>query len=336
MLEALGMGADDFILKSSELDVLKARVRAQLRRRQFEDETRRVREQLLRSEIQAAEARSGQQVAEARVLFLETVEQKNRELGEAYRELKSAQTQLVQSAKMASLGGLVAGIAHEINNPLAFSLSHLETAKKSLDRVEQALVEVTSAAAKEHWERAGARLREMTLGLERIRELVIKLRTFSRIDEGELKRVSITQSIESVLTILQHRMRGRITVERQYDAPEELECYPSLLNQAVMNLVANSIDAIPGTGTVRLSTSVSGGRYRIRVADSGAGIAPEHRDRLFEPFFTTKDVGAGTGLGLSITYAIVKKHRGDLTAEHPAEGGTAMTIELPWAEGSLK
>jgi two-component system NtrC family sensor kinase len=334
MLEALGMGADDFIQKSSELDVLKARVRAQLRRRQFEDETRRVREQLLRSEILAAEARTAQQVAEARVLLLETVEQKNRELGEAYRNLKAAQTQLVQSAKMASLGGLVAGIAHEINNPLAFSLAHLETAKKSLDRVEEALADVTSPGPREHWERAGARLREMTLGLERIRELVIKLRTFSRIDEGELKRVSIAESIDSVLTILQHRMRGRINVERQYTAPEWLECYPSLLNQAIMNLVANSIDAISGNGTITLSTSLSEGRYRIRVADTGSGIPPEHRDRLFEPFFTTKDVGSGTGLGLSITYAIVKKHRGQMTVEHPPEGGTAMTIELPLAGGS--
>ncbi len=334
MLEALGMGADDFIQKSAELDVLKARVRAQLRRRQFEDETRRVREQLLRSEIQAVEARTAQQAAEARVLLLETVEQKNRELGDAYRELQAAQTQLVQSAKMASLGGLVAGIAHEINNPLAFSLSHLETAKRSLDRVERSLTGVGQPEVKEHWDRAGDRLREMTLGLERIRELVVKLRTFSRIDEGEFKRVSIPESVESVLTILQHRIRGHVTVARRFDAPDEIECYPSLLNQAIMNLVANSVDAIEGNGTITLSTAVVAETYRIRIADTGRGIAPEHRDRLFEPFFTTKPVGAGTGLGLSITYAIVKKHRGELTVEHPEEGGTAITIVLPWPEGS--
>jgi signal transduction histidine kinase len=101
-----------------------------------------------------------------------------------------------------------------------------------------------------------------------------------------------------------------------------------------MNLVANSIDAISGNGTISVSTSVVGGVYRIRVADTGVGVAPEHRDRLFEPFFTTKAVGAGTGLGLSITYAIARKHRGELTVEHLVEGGTAMTIELPWPEGS--
>jgi two-component system, NtrC family, sensor kinase len=334
MLEALAMGADDFIQKSSEFDVLKARVRAQLRRRQFEDETRRVREQLLRSEIQAAEARAAQQAAEAKVLLLETLEQKNRELGAAYRELQAAQTQLVQSAKMASLGGLVAGIAHEINNPLAFSLSHLETVKKSLECVERSILDSIEPEGKKHWARAGDRLREMSLGLERIRELVVKLRTFSRLDEGEFKCVSVSDSIESVLTILQHRMRGRISVQCHYDAPDDIECYPGLLNQAVMNLVANSIDAITGTGTITLSTSVSGGHYRIRVADTGGGILPEHRDRLFEPFFTTKEAGAGTGLGLSITYAIVRKHGGELRVEHPAEGGTAMTIELPWPEGS--
>jgi two-component system NtrC family sensor kinase len=258
MLEALAMGADDFIQKSSEFDVLKARVRAQLRRRQFEDETRRVREQLLRSEIQAAEARAAQQAAEAKVLLLETLEQKNRELGAAYRELQAAQTQLVQSAKMASLGGLVAGIAHEINNPLAFSLSHLETVKKSLECVERSILDSIEPEGKKHWARAGDRLREMSLGLERIRELVVKLRTFSRLDEGEFKCVSVSDSIESVLTILQHRMRGRISVQCHYDAPDDIECYPGLLNQAVMNLVANSIDAITGTGTITLSTSVSG------------------------------------------------------------------------------
>jgi len=145
--------------------------------------------------------------------------------------------------------------------------------------------------------------------------------------------VSMAESVDSALTILQHRMRGRITVECRFDAPDELECYPSLLNQAIMNLVANSVDAISGHGTITVSTSLADGAYRIRIADTGSGIAPEHRERLFEPFFTTKAVGAGTGLGLSITYAIVRKHRGELTVEHPIEGGTAMTIVLPWAEG---
>jgi two-component system NtrC family sensor kinase len=269
------------------------------------------------------------------VLLLETVEQKNRELGDAYRELKAAQTQLVQSAKMASLGSLVAGIAHEINNPRAFTLSHLETVKKSLARVEQSMAAVNHLEAREHWERAGDRLKEMNLGLERIRELVIKLRTFSRIDEGEFKRVSIAESVDSALTILQHRTRGRIAVECRYDAPDELECYPSLLNQAIMNLVANSVDAIAGHGTITVSTSVVDGAYRIRIEDTGSGVAPEHRERLFEPFFTTTAVGAGTGIGLSITYAIVKMNRGELTVEHPIEGGTALPIVLPWADGSF-
>ncbi len=329
MLESLSTGADDYIQKSAELDVLKARVRAQLRRRQFEDETRRVRERLLSSEIESADSRRARDVAEVRASMVGELEAKNQELGRAMAELRDAQAQLVQAAKMASLGGLVAGIAHEINNPLAFSLSHLTTVKKSLARVESELHPLHTDVAREHWERAQLRINEMGLGLERIRELVVKLRTFSHIDEGEWRRVSIRECIESVLTILGHRLRERIDVQTSYGLPDQIECYPSLLNQALMNLVANSIDAITGPGSVRIETGAVGEQYQIRITDSGSGIPLELRDRVFDPFFTTKAVGEGTGLGLSITYSIVRKHGGTLTIESPKAGGTTLTIGLP-------
>jgi DNA-binding response OmpR family regulator len=337
MLETLGSGADDYIQKSAELDVLKARVRAQLRRRQFEDETRRVRERLLRSEIDAAESRRARELAEVRAALVEELEGKNRELGRAMSELQNTQTQLIQAAKMASLGGLVAGIAHEINNPLAFSLSHLATVKKSLGRAEGLLgPALTAPAVSEHWMRASSRIDEMNIGLERIRELVVKLRTFSHIDEGEWRRVSMRECIESVLTILGHRARERIEIETRYGQPDEIDCYPGLLNQAIMNLVANSIDAIAGSGTITIETGGAHGVYQIRVTDTGSGIPPELRDRVLEPFFTTKPVGEGTGLGLSITYSIVRKHGGTLTITCPESGGTSVTMGIPFrSEGSV-
>jgi DNA-binding response OmpR family regulator len=329
MLESLATGADDYIQKSAELDVLKARVRAQLRRRQFEDETRRVRERLLRSEIESAEARRAREVAEVRAALVEVLEAKNQELARAVQELQSTQAQLVQAAKMASLGGLVAGIAHEINNPLAFSLSHLVTATKSLARAASELRPEQSELGRMHWERAQDRLREMSLGLERIRELVVKLRTFSHIDEGEWRCVNMRECIESVLTILGHRLRDRISVETSFGEPSIIECYPGLLNQAVMNLIANSIDAIQDTGTIRIKTGSVGADYQISIADTGPGIPLTVRDRVFEPFFTTKAVGEGTGLGLSITYSIVKKHGGQLLLDCPELGGTNLTISIP-------
>jgi two-component system NtrC family sensor kinase len=230
---------------------------------------------------------------------------------------------------MASLGGLVAGIAHEINNPLAFSLSHLATAKKSLARAESTLSPAQAESMREHWDRAQVRLGEMSLGLERISELVVKLRTFSHIDEGERRRVSMRECIESVLTILGHRLRDRIRVETAFGSPDVIDCYPSLLNQAVMNLVANSIDAMSDGGTIRITTGAVEHEYQISVADSGPGIAAAVRDRVFEPFFTTKPVGEGTGLGLSITYSIVKKHGGRLLLDCPTAGGTTLTIGFP-------
>ena len=329
MIEALGVGADDFISKSSELEVLKARVRAQLRRKQFEDEHRNIREKLLRSQIEAAEARAARELAETRAQLVEELELKNGELTRAYRELQTAQTQLVQSAKLASLGELVAGVAHEINNPLAFVISHLATVRRSLAKLDakfRATIERDDLAG---WQRASDRLAEMEGGLQRMRDLVLKLRTFSRLDEGERKTVSIRECVESLLTILGHRTKDRIEVETRYGEPDLLECYPGLLTQAIMNLVANAIDAIPEHGKIVISTGADGDAYRISIADTGTGIPDALRERILDPFFTTKPVGQGTGLGLSITYSIVRKHGGALEFGRAEGGGTEVIIRIP-------
>ncbi|HEX3775896.1 MAG TPA: response regulator [Polyangiaceae bacterium] len=329
MIEALSVGADDFISKSSELEVLRARVRAQLRRKQFEDEHRGIRERLLRSELEAAEARAAHELAETRARLVDELKGKNDELTRAYGELKAAQTQLVQSAKLASLGELVAGVAHEINNPLAFVISHLSTVRRTVGKIDDKVGQSFAPGELALWRRAVDRLGEMDGGLQRMRDLVLKLRTFSRLDEGERKIVSVRECIESLLTILGHRLKDRIDVETHYGEPDELDCYPGLLTQAILNLVANAIDAIEGKGRIVITTGAEGDSYRILVTDTGHGIPEAVRERILDPFFTTKPVGQGTGLGLSITYSIVQKHEGVLEFAHAPGGGTEAIIRVP-------
>jgi two-component system NtrC family sensor kinase len=326
MIQGLSTGADDFIAKSSDFEVLKARVRAQLRRKQFEDEHRRIHEQLLRSELEASEARAARELAETSARMVEALEQKNQELSRAYSDLQMAQAHLVQTAKLASLGELVAGVAHEINNPLAFVISHLRTARTSLSWLMPISPDENQA---KHWRRAQDRLDEMFGGLERIRELVLKLRTFSRLDEGERKLVSIRECVDAVVTILGHRLRDRIALELDFAPPEQLDCYPSLLNQALMNLIANAVDAVPAFGKITVRGGARDGAYVLQVVDNGSGVPAEAKQRVFDPFFTTKEIGKGTGLGLSITYSIVKKHGGSLELLDAEGGGTVAEIRLP-------
>lgn len=348
MLDGLAMGADDFIQKSSEFEVLKARVRAQLRRRQFEEETRRVRERLLQNELQAAEARAAQQLAETRAALVDELERRNAELQRAaqtqerlvhqfrtanealeraYVELQSTQAQLIQSAKMASLGELVAGVAHEINNPLAFVINHVDTVRRCLKKMNGVNADQASVAANAR-QRAEERLQEIDGGLERIRELVVKLRTFSRIDEGERGDVDLSELVDSLLTILRYRTK-RLSVTTDLQGPARLDCYPGLLNQALMNLLANAIDASPDGGTITLATRKQNGFCQFLIRDGGAGIPDHVKPRVMEPFFTTKPVGQGTGLGLSITYSIIRKHGGELELRDAQPSGTEAVLSLP-------
>jgi two-component system, NtrC family, sensor kinase len=261
----------------------------------------------------------------------------NDDLKIAYAALQLKQLQLIQAAKMASLGELVAGIAHEINNPLAFILSHLTTASTSLAKLETELGQPVPDAARARWDRIRDRLQESLLGADRIRDLVLKLRTFSRLDEGEKNKVSITECVMSVLKILEHRFKDRIHVATYLGYPDVVECFPSLLNQALMNLVSNAIDASEGRGEISITTGADGSDFVIDVADRGHGIPDELRARVLEPFFTTKPIGVGTGLGLSITYSIVQTHGGTLELTPRDGGGTNAAIRFPLAlSGSVR
>ncbi|HYP88995.1 MAG TPA: hybrid sensor histidine kinase/response regulator [Polyangiaceae bacterium] len=303
-----GSGAVDFLFKPVNPTVLRSKVRVFL--------------ELYSTRRQLTDAK-------------QSMEQANTVLQQAYTELKETQSQLVQSAKMASLGQLVAGVAHEVNNPLSFSIGHLDTVRRSLVGLATLLPQPLPADADAQLQRATQRLSEMGLGLERIKDLVLKLRTFSRLDEGEQKTVRLEACVESVLTIMSHRIaKEKVEVVTSYDGVDEVDCYPSSLNQALLNLVANAIDAVLATpersGRVEISAARDHeDRVYVRIRDTGIGLDPGTRERLFEPFYTTKPVGSGTGLGLSITYSIIKKHGGTLALEDAEGGGTTATIVLP-------
>ena len=323
VLRGYGSGAVDFLFKPIDPPILRSKVRVFL---ELYTQRRQIADAKAALEQNYAELR---QLADSNAALAEKFRAANEDLAKAYRELQAAQAQLIQSAKMASLGELVAGVAHEINNPLSFATSHLDTARRIFEKLEPECRPALSEGGQQGWQRADSRLREMATGLERIGELVVKLRTFSRLDEGEQKKVSMRECVESVLMILQHRMGDRVRVETRLGEPDQIECFPSLLNQALLNLVSNAIDAIEGPGSITVETGAKGDVYAIEVSDTGAGIPDELRERVLEPFFTTKPVGQGTGLGLSITYSIVRKHGGTLALSHREGGGTVAAIRLP-------
>jgi len=312
-LAGLETGADDYLVKPFAAREVLSRVRTHLEM----------------ARVRRAAAEAARELAETRAALMSELEQKHGALQHAYEDLKRTQAQLVHAAKMASIGELVAGVAHEINNPLAFALGHLNTAEKSLAVVEAALPSSLPEAPAAAFKRARERLAEMHLGLTRIRDLVLKLRTFSRLDEGERKLVSVRDSVESVLTILTHRLGESISVTRRFEEPDTIDCFAGPFNQAVMNLVTNAIDASEGTGEIVISTGVRAGTFELEVADRGAGIPDGVRDRVFEPFFTTKPVGQGTGLGLSITHAIAEQHGGSVELLPREGGGTRAILRFP-------
>ena len=288
------------------------------------------------------------------------------QLEKAFRDLHDTQTQLIQTEKISSLGQLVAGVAHEINNPINFiygNITHASQYARDLldllhlyqEKYPNPLPEIAEAAEDIEvnflMEDFPKILESMKVGADRIRDLVVSLRNFSRLDESQMKRVDIHEGIESTLLILQHRLkatasRPAIEVIKEYGDFPKIECYAGQLNQVFMNLIANAIDALEEynskrsakdiyscPNTIRISTNTDSNTVSIRISDNGMGITQEVIRNLFDPFFTTKPVGKGTGLGLSISYQIVvEKHRGKLQCFSVPGDGAEFIIEIPIAQ----
>jgi two-component system, NtrC family, sensor kinase len=329
MTRSLEAGADDFVSKSGDLAVLRARIQALMRRRVFQEENARIVDEIQARDLETLQARASLEIAEARAILSERLVQVNLDLQEANRKLKKTQAQLIQNEKMASLGQLVAGIAHEINNPLAFVVNNLFIVESGLDSLRPEMEPHLSELSRGKLRKARARLGEMGEGLDRVKELVLNLRTFSRLDEGEFKTVDVADTISAVLLLFKHKMTGRIHVEKHYGPRRTLYCYGGRLSQVLTNLISNAVDAIAGKGTIVITTSHTPESFLISVRDSGAGITEAIRTKIFDPFFTTKPIGQGTGLGLAISYGIVHDHDGSIEVQSEEGNGTEFIVKIP-------
>lgn len=263
------------------------------------------------------------------------------ELEDANREIRDTQARLVHTAKMASLGQLVAGVAHELNNPIGFVYSNLSTLRdyvEKLHRVIEASKAGQAAAQKEmkdiDYDFIVQDLPKLILsseeGARRMRDIVVKLRNFSRLDEAKLKRVDLREGIETTLSLLQGETKNRVRLHTEFNSVREVLCYASQVNQVFMNILSNAAQAIDGEGDIWIHLDEQPkGTARVSIRDSGPGIKKDVLDQIFDPFFTTKGVGQGTGLGLSISYEIVKKHGGEIHVKSELGKGSEFIIEIP-------
>jgi two-component system, NtrC family, sensor kinase len=281
---------------------------------------------------------------EAEIERLRTVELKRAfdELESAHAELKAAQSSLVQSEKMASLGQLTAGIAHEINNPINFVSASVRPIERNLGHLHQVIDDLVSRLPADEQseyrqeqdidetiEELDGLMRSVATGAARTAEIVAGLRSFSRLDEGGLKCVDLHEGLDATVTILSGNLSAGIDLEREYGELPLVECYPGEINQVFLNVLSNAIKAIEGSGRVTVRTMATGADVRIEISDTGCGMTPEVKQRIFEPFFTTRDVGEGRGLGLSIVWGIVEKHGGSIDVESSAGEGSRFIITLP-------
>jgi len=316
-------------------------------------------------QLQAEQLQDYNQALELKVAErTQELSSRNSQLQELLEKLNNTQVQMVQSEKMSSLGQLVAGIAHEINNPVNFihgNISHIDSYAQDLLKVVQAYqnhypnppetlqVIVDDVELDFLYEDLGKLLKSIKVGTDRIREIVLSLRNFSRLDEADFKAVDLHEGIDSTLLILQYRLKAKpespgINVVKDYGQLPLVECYPGQINQVFMNILSNSIDILEEknqgqknyknelqSSTIIISTKIkSDQQIEITFTDNGSGIPEAIQSRIFDPFFTTKPVGQGTGLGLSISHQIVtERHKGKMWCDSTIEQGTKFVIEIP-------
>lgn len=338
MLEGLSAGADDYISKSSEFEVLCARVLAQIRRKQFEDENRSYREELLGRELAASEERSARVLAEARAAMVDELERK---IEERTRELEATIVERRHAERMASVGLLSASIAHEINNPLAVVIGNLELVMLSLNE----LTKGSDTLAAQMLEKLGTAddpLRDALEAAERVRQIVRDLKIFSRSDSSDdaLQPVDLHKVINSTLRMATNEVRHRAKLVKVLGEIPPVQGSELRLGQVLLNLVVNAAQAIPvgqaADNEIKITTFTEGERVVVEIADTGVGIPADKLDRVFDPFFTTKPAGVGTGLGLAICHRIIVELGGEIGVSSVVGKGTIFRVTLPRAVEAAK
>ncbi|MFZ5996041.1 MAG: sensor histidine kinase, partial [Nitrospirota bacterium] len=290
--------------------------------------------------------------------MMHILDAQHKELESAYNELRSAQSHLLQQEKMASIGQLAAGVAHEINNPTGFIMSNLGTLQKYAARLSEFISMQSEAVGKLHAsgtadaesvlstleeQRKALKIdhiisdltnliKESLEGAERIKKIVQDLKGFSRVDEAEFKMADINAGLESTINIVWNELKYKATVRKEYGDIPQTKCNLGQLNQVFMNILVNAAHAIEKQGEIAVETWHEEGHIHVSISDTGCGIPEDKIHRIFEPFFTTKEVGKGTGLGLSIAYDIVKKHNGEITVNSEVGKGSTFTVKIPVVE----